>query len=68
MQSGYLRALLAKSEIAEYIHLDVLAILRFLIIASAISLNGNRRQPPPCLPKAKQTDAVNGGEAVHLDH
>ena len=31
----------------------VLAILRFLIMASAISLNGNRRQPPPCLPKSE---------------
>ena len=25
----------------------------FFIIASAISLNGNRRQPPPCLPKSE---------------
>ena len=45
----------------------VLAILRFLIIASAISemeIGGNRRL---VCPKAKRTDAVNGGEAVHLD-
>ena len=25
----------------------------FPIVASAISLNGNRRQPPPCLPKSE---------------
>lgn len=30
--------------------------------------NGNRRQTPLVCPKAKRTDAVNGGAAVHLDH
>ena len=40
----------------------------FLMIASAISrmeIGGNRRL---VCPKAKRTDAVNGGAAVHLDH
>ena len=49
MQSGYRRALLA--------------ILRFPMIASAIfymEIGGNRRL---VCPKAKRTDAVNGGEA-----
>ena len=31
----------------------------------SMEIGGNRRL---VCPKAKQTDAVNGGEAVHLDH
>lgn len=54
---------------APYWHiLDLLAILRFPMIADAISqmeIGGNRRL---VYPKAKQTGAVNGGAAVHLDH
>ncbi len=46
----------------------VLAIRPYPKMASAISymeIGGNRRL---VCPKAKRTDAVNGGEAVHLDH
>ena len=64
MQSGYRRALLAKSvctdigcacwhQNAECSYTCCACYSLFPMIASAISLNGNRRQPPPCLPKSE---------------
>ena len=53
MRSGYRRALLAKSEIAECTYTCCACYSPFPMLASAISLNGNRRQPPPCLPKSE---------------
>ena len=53
MRSGYRRALLAKSEIAECTYTCCACYSPFPMLASAISLNGNRRQLPPCLPKSE---------------
>ena len=53
MQSGYRRALLAKSEIAECTYTCCACYSTFPHDSKCHFLNGNRRQPPPCLPKSK---------------